>query len=121
MISATGKISRMPPAVWPAVSNVSWRRPACALAVMSAQRRSRSRRASSRLVLHSSMNGVYLRRRLVSTAVRRARREVVMMRGWKVCRMHGARGGAPKGKRNGNYKHGATRWKRSNSGSAGGF
>jgi hypothetical protein len=24
-----------------------------------------------------------------------------------VCRMHGARGGAPQGKRNGNYKHGA--------------
>ena len=58
MISATGKISLMPPAVWPAVSNVSWRRPACARAVMSAQRRSRSRRASSRFVLHSSMNGV---------------------------------------------------------------
>ena len=29
------------------------------------------------------------------------------VRGWKVCRMHGARGGAPEGKRNGNYKHGA--------------
>jgi hypothetical protein len=29
------------------------------------------------------------------------------VRGWKVCRMHGARGGAPKGKRNGNYRHGA--------------
>jgi hypothetical protein len=28
------------------------------------------------------------------------------VRGWKVCRMHGARGGAPKGKRNGNYRHG---------------
>jgi hypothetical protein len=27
--------------------------------------------------------------------------------GWKVCRMHGARGGAPSGKRNGNYRHGA--------------
>jgi hypothetical protein len=26
--------------------------------------------------------------------------------GWTVCRMHGARGGAPKGKRNGNYRHG---------------
>jgi hypothetical protein len=25
----------------------------------------------------------------------------------KVCRMHGARGGAPEGKRNGNYRHGA--------------
>jgi len=25
----------------------------------------------------------------------------------EVCRMHGARGGAPEGKRNGNYRHGA--------------
>ena len=28
------------------------------------------------------------------------------VRGWKVCRMHGAGGGAPKGTRNGNYRHG---------------
>jgi len=28
------------------------------------------------------------------------------MNGWKVCRFHGAQGGAPKGKRNGNYRHG---------------
>jgi hypothetical protein len=28
------------------------------------------------------------------------------VRGWNVCRMHGAGGGAPKGKRNGNYRHG---------------
>jgi hypothetical protein len=26
--------------------------------------------------------------------------------GWAVCRVHGARGGAPKGKRNGMYRHG---------------
>ena len=26
--------------------------------------------------------------------------------GWSVCRFHGARGGGPKGPRNGNYKHG---------------
>lgn len=26
--------------------------------------------------------------------------------GWSVCRMHGAGGGAPPGKLNGNYKHG---------------
>ena len=26
--------------------------------------------------------------------------------GWTVCRFHGARGGAPKGKGNGAYKHG---------------
>ena len=28
------------------------------------------------------------------------------VRGCRVCRMHGARGGAPTGKRNGNYRHG---------------
>jgi len=28
------------------------------------------------------------------------------VRGWKVCRMHGARGGGPTGKRNGNYRSG---------------
>ena len=30
-----------------------------------------------------------------------------LVRSWKVCRMHGARGGAPEGERNGNYRHGA--------------
>jgi glucans biosynthesis protein len=29
------------------------------------------------------------------------------VRGCRVCRMHGARGGAPAGKRNGCYRHGA--------------
>jgi hypothetical protein len=28
------------------------------------------------------------------------------VKGWRVCRMHGARGGGPSGKRNGNYRHG---------------
>jgi hypothetical protein len=28
------------------------------------------------------------------------------VRGWTVCRLHGARGGAPEGKANGAYKHG---------------
>lgn len=28
------------------------------------------------------------------------------VRGCQVCRMHGARGGAPGGKQNGNYRHG---------------
>ena len=28
------------------------------------------------------------------------------VKGWKVCRHHGAGGGAPKGERNGNYRHG---------------
>ncbi len=29
------------------------------------------------------------------------------VKGWRVCRFHGARGGAPRGARNGAYKHGA--------------
>ena len=28
------------------------------------------------------------------------------VRGYRVCRMHGARGGAPAGKKNGNFRHG---------------
>jgi hypothetical protein len=28
------------------------------------------------------------------------------IKGWKVCRFHGAHGGAPKGERNGRYRHG---------------
>jgi hypothetical protein len=28
------------------------------------------------------------------------------VRGWNVCRFHGARGGGPEGKRNGVYRHG---------------
>lgn len=28
------------------------------------------------------------------------------VRGWRVCRMHGARGGAPEGEANGAYRHG---------------
>ena len=28
------------------------------------------------------------------------------VRGWRVCRMHGARGGAPRGKAHGQYRHG---------------
>ncbi len=28
------------------------------------------------------------------------------VRGWTVCRFHGARGGAPRGKAHGHYKHG---------------
>jgi hypothetical protein len=28
------------------------------------------------------------------------------VKGWKVCRFHGAGGGAPKGERNGRYRHG---------------
>jgi len=28
-----------------------------------------------------------------------------LLNGWTVCRFHGARGSAPEGKRNGNYRH----------------
>ncbi len=28
------------------------------------------------------------------------------VKGYRVCRMHGARGGAPSGEKNGNYQHG---------------
>ena len=36
----------------------------------------------------------------------RERCKAAAVRGWTVCRFHGARGGAPKGKANGAYKHG---------------
>jgi hypothetical protein len=36
----------------------------------------------------------------------RERCKAPAVRGWTVCRFHGARGGGPKGKRNGMYIHG---------------
>jgi hypothetical protein len=36
----------------------------------------------------------------------RERCKAPAVRGWTVCRFHGARGGAPKGEANGAYKHG---------------
>jgi hypothetical protein len=36
----------------------------------------------------------------------RNRCQAPAVNGWTVCRFHGARGGAPKGKRNGMYQHG---------------
>jgi hypothetical protein len=36
----------------------------------------------------------------------RERCKAPAVRGWTVCRFHGAGGGAPKGKANGSYKHG---------------
>ena len=35
-----------------------------------------------------------------------ARCRAPAVRGWTVCRFHGARGGGPKGERNGMYRHG---------------
>jgi hypothetical protein len=37
----------------------------------------------------------------------KADRQALPCAGWHVCLMHGARGGAPEVKRNGNYRHGA--------------
>jgi hypothetical protein len=36
----------------------------------------------------------------------RLRCQAPALTGWAVCRFHGARGGAPAGKRNGAYRHG---------------
>ena len=36
----------------------------------------------------------------------RVRCQAPAVTGWAVCRFHGAHGGAPKGKRNGAYRHG---------------
>jgi hypothetical protein len=36
----------------------------------------------------------------------RERCKAPAVRGWNVCRFHGARGGAPKGEANDSYKHG---------------
>ena len=43
-----------------------------------------------------------------SAASKRTRKpcQAPAVRGWAVCRFHGARGGAPKGKANGAYRHG---------------
>ena len=40
------------------------------------------------------------------TNSRAVRAERLLVRGWNVRRFHGARGGAPKGKANGAWKHG---------------
>ncbi len=56
------------------------------------------------------MNAVYpfqTSRRCSATSKRtRKRCQAPAVKGWKVCRFHGARGGGPKGKRNGMYRHG---------------
>jgi hypothetical protein len=56
------------------------------------------------------MNGEYSfqkARRCTATSKRtRERCKAPAVRGWSVCRFHGARGGAPKATANGSYKHG---------------
>ena len=46
-------------------------------------------------------------RRCAATSKRTKERcKAAAVRGWGVCRFHGARGRAPEGKRNGMYRHG---------------
>lgn len=56
------------------------------------------------------MNAVYpFQKSPRCTATSKRTREHCMapaVKGWTVCRFHGARGGAPAGKRNGMYRHG---------------
>ena len=57
---------------------------------------------NSRLTMHLSP-------RCTATSKRTKERcRAPAVTGWSVCRFHGARGGGPKGRRNGNYKHGET-------------
>jgi hypothetical protein len=52
--------------------------------------------------------GVLFLHTIVSSkaAATKERCKAPAVRGWNVCRFHGARGGAPKGRANGSYKHG---------------
>jgi len=56
------------------------------------------------------MNAVYpFQKSPRCTATSKRTRQLCMapaVNGWTVCRFHGARGGAPTGKRNGMYRHG---------------
>ncbi len=50
---------------------------------------------------------MHLSPRCTATSKRtRERCRAPAVTGWTVCRFHGAGGGAPKGKRNGQYRHG---------------
>ena len=50
---------------------------------------------------------MHLSPRCTATSKRtRERCRAPAVKGWTVCRFHGAMGGAPKGKRNGQYRHG---------------
>jgi hypothetical protein len=54
------------------------------------------------------MNKAHAAARCTAKSKRSGRRcRAPAVKGWRVCRMHGARGGAPEGERNGNYRHGA--------------
>ena len=57
-------------------------------------------------LMHSSLP-MHLSPRCTATSKRSGKPcQAPAVCGWKVCRMHGARGGAPKGKDNGAYRHG---------------
>jgi hypothetical protein len=59
---------------------------------------------NSRLAMHLSPRCTAISKRTKKSC------QAPAVTGWSVCRFHGARGGGPKGTRNGNYKHGeATR------------
>ena len=59
----------------------------------------------------NSLMPMHLSPRCTATSKRtRSRCKAPAVTGWTVCRFHGAGGGGPKGKRNGNFRHGlATR------------
>ena len=53
------------------------------------------------------MNKAYAAARCTAKSKRSGQRcRAPAVKGWRVCRMHGARGGAAEGERNGNYRHG---------------
>lgn len=55
---------------------------------------------NSKLAMHCSP-------RCTATSKRTGQRcKAPAVKGWSVCRFHGARGGGPRGERNGAYKHG---------------
>lgn len=55
----------------------------------------------------NSTLAMHMSPRCTATSKRtRLRCEAPAVKGWTVCRCHGARGGAPKGERNGAYVHG---------------
>jgi hypothetical protein len=59
-------------------------------------------------MINNPMHKAHAAPRCRATAKRTGKRcRAPAVTGWKVCGMHGARGGAPKGERNGNYRHGA--------------
>jgi hypothetical protein len=62
-----------------------------------------------RVLEKNKVNLMNLAVRCKATAKRTGNRcQSPAVTGFAVCRMHGARGGAPSGERNGNYRHGGS-------------